>query len=261
MQTLEFHRSFLVFELDLDLKDAKTVADTRQNTHNRPRIQIDCRCQITDPAGKTTEYFLGESCKQERVGVTREVGVFLQPNADFRPVLSTEYAMFFRSWEKNDRGVMLEPASLGPQPERQVVKADVAFYSHGLKLSYAEGTILSTPEEIIEATDAGAPLVARTEYQVAGYDVLLEYPILTMNVSEKHVSYQTDTGPVLFPELGQPHENIPASFWLAFSAFNAPDWIEFIVQKPTSVGENISVNHYSEIVQIDGCKNSVIKLA
>lgn len=260
MKTLEFHKSFITFELDLDKKAAKTVVDTRQNTHNRPRIQIDCRCQITDPSGKTTDYFLGESCKQERVGVSREVGVFLQPNADFRPVFSDEYAMFFRSWEKNNRGVMLDPPSLGPQPERQVVNADEAFYSHALKLKYADGVLLSTAEEIIQATDDGAPLVARTEYQVAGYNVLLEYPIFTMNVSEKHISYQTDTGPVIFPELDQPHDNVPASFRLAFSAFNSPDWIEFIIQKPTPVSDDISVNHYSEIVQIEACKNSIIKL-
>ena len=44
--------------------------------------------------------------------------------------------------------------------------------------------------------------------------------------------------------------------FLAFSAFNNPDWIEFIIQKPTPISRGLSVNHYSEIVQPD-CANSL----
>jgi len=259
MKVLAFPRSFLVFEVDFDRKPPKTVSDFRQNKHNRARIQIDCRCQITDRGGNATDYFLGESCKTERVGVPRDVGLFIQPNADFRPVMSEEYSVFFKSWDKNDKGVMLQPPSLGPQPERQVVKTNEAFYRYAIRPAHVEATPLSDVKEIIQATDDGKPLVARTEYAMAGYRILLEYPVFTFNVSEKHQSYQTDTGPVIFPELDKPHERVPDSFRLAFSAFNAPDWIEFIVQKPTSVGNGISVNHYAESVQINGCKNSILR--
>ena len=84
-------------------------------------------------------------------------------------------------------------------------------------------------------------------------------PVVTLNVSEKFQGYQTDTGPVLFPDLAQPHTQPLDMFWLAFCAFNSPDWTEFIVQQPTPVGAGISVNHYSESRWVEG-RNSLIAL-
>lgn len=259
MLVLDFGRSFFWFEIDFEKKPPKTVSDARQNTHNRARIRIDCRCELTTPTGQTTEYFLGEACKTERVGVGRDVGIFTQPNADFRPVLSADYALIFKSWDKNDKGVMLVPPSLGPQPERQVIATQDAFYRHGFLLHPVEGVELTTVDAVIQATDAGQPLVARTAFDVAGYHVVLDYPVVTLNVSEKFQGYQTDTGPVLFPDLAQPHTQPLDMFWLAFCAFNSPDWTEFIVQQPTPVGAGISVNHYSESRWVEG-RNSLIAL-
>ena len=257
MNVVDFHRSFIFFEIDFDKKPPKTVTDMRQNKHNRARIQIDCRCQITNAQGKSTDYYLGESCKTERVGCAREVGIFMDPNADFRPVMSEESAVFFKSWDKNDKGVMLQPPSLGPQPERQVVDPREAFYRHALQIRHASASLLADAKEIVRATDDGQPLVARTEYPMAGYRVLLEYPIFTFNASERTLFFQTDTGPVVFPELTQPHTRVEDTFRLAFCAFNSADWIEFLIQKPTPVGNGISVNHYSASLQISGCWNSI----
>ena len=38
---------------------------------------------------------------------------------------------------------------------------------------------------------------------------------------------------------------------LAYSAFNVPDWIEFLVRGPTRLTDDISVWHYSEPVRRD----------
>lgn len=251
LPVLDFYRSFFFFEIDFAKKPPRTVSDARQNTHNRARIRIDCRCAITTAAGQTTEYYLGEACKTERVGVDRNLGIFTQPNADFRPVLAQDYALIFKSWDKNDKGVMLTPPSLGPQPERQVIPTQEAFYRHGFMLTPLDGVILPEAQDVIAAADAGQPLVARTVFQVAGYQVTLDYPIVTLNVSEKFGSFQTDTGPVLFPELTVPHTNPIETFRLAFCAFNGPDWTEFIIQKPTPIGHGLSVNHYAETQTVD----------
>lgn len=256
MKILDFNLSFFFFEIDLVAKPPKTVSDFRQNRHNRARIRIDCRCTITRPNGRSADYYLGESCKTERVGCSKEVGLFNQPNADFRPVYSPDDMVIFKSWDRNHKGVMLVPASLGPQPERQVIKPSEAFYRHRLALKYSQAAELKGPRKIIAACDAGLPLVARTEFRKAGFRVLLEYPIFTLNVSEQHQYYQTDTGPVIFPELTKNTKRVAETFRLAFSAFNSPDWTEFIVQKPTPIGKGLSVNHYSEGVQVD-CKNSI----
>ena len=258
MKILDFYRSFVVFELDFEKHPPKTVSDMRQNLHNRARIRIECRCQITDPSGDSTEYFLGEGTKSERVGASRDLTIFTQPNAEFRPIMSDQDTILLKSWDKNDKGVMLVPASLGPQPERQVIKTSDAFHKHYFQLKYTEGTVLADAKAVVQATDAGQPLVARTEYTQAGHRVVLDYPVWTMNVSERYVAYQTDTGPVIYPDFAQPCDRIVERFWLAFCAFNEPNWIEFIVQKPTPIGDGISVNHFSEMVWIDDCKNTVI---
>ena len=257
MNILDYNRSFFFFEMDWVAKPPKTVSDKRQNQHNRARIRIDCLCKITRPNGKSTSYYLGEACKTERVGCGKKVRLFIQPNADFRPVYSEhEDMIIFKSWDRNNKGVMLKPASLGPQPERQIIKTKDAFYRHRLLLQHVQAVKLKNVRQIIAAADAGKPLVARTEFQRAGFRVLLEYPIVTFNVSEKHLFYQTDTGPVIFPELTKATKRVGESFRLAFSAFDSPNWIEFIVQKPTPIGKGLSVNHYSEFVQVD-CRNSI----
>lgn len=260
MHILDFHRTFLFFEIDFETKPPKTVSDNNQNTHNRARIRIDCRCQLTDPHGQVTDFYLGEACKTERVGVNRQTGIFTQPNSDFRPVLSETHALFFKSWDKNDKGLMLVPATLGPQPERQVVSTEEAFYRSRLHITHVDGNVLEDADAVIAAADKGLPIVARTEFRVAGYQVLLDYPVVTLNVSEKYNAFQTDTGPVLYPELHLPHTNPLETFRLAFCAFNALDWTEFIIQKPTPVGAGISVNHYSETVTV-AARNLLIATA
>ena len=257
MKILDFHRSYVVFEMDLEGFPPRTVSDLRQNTHNRTRIRIDCRCQVTEPSGKAVDYYLGECTKTERVGVGRDLGIFTQPNGDFRPIMSEEHSLLIKSWDKNNKGVMLDPPSLGQQPERQIVKTSEAFWKHQFMLNETEGRALKDAGQIIEAADAGSPIVARTEYSASGYGIVLDYPVKTINVSERHMAYQTDTGPVAYLDVSRPLDRVVEGFWLAFCAFNGPDWVEFIVQKPTLVGDGISVNHYSEPAWVDGCVNTL----
>ena len=168
MQVLDYHRSCFMFEMDFVAFPPKTVTDRRQNLHNRARIRIDCRCTITDEDGSRCDFYLGESCKTERVGADRALGIFTQPNADVRPVMSEEETLILKSWERNDRGVMLTPPSLGPQPERHVIPTREAFHDHRFMLACAEGAMLDTPSAVVEAVDAGSPLVARTAFTSGG---------------------------------------------------------------------------------------------
>ena len=257
MQVLDYHRSYFMFEIDFEAFPPKTVTDSRQNLHNRARIRIDCRCVITGEDGSRVDFYLGESCKTERVGADRSLGIFTQPNADFRPVMSEEETLIMKSWERNDRGVMLTPPSLGPQPERHVIATGEAFHGHRFMLRHEEGIALETPSEVVAAVDAGSPLIARTEFASGGYRVELEYPVFTINVSERYDFFQTDTGPVLYPDLDKPFSSLADSLYLAFSAFNRPDWIEFIVQRRTPVAKGVTVNHYSESVITDST-NTII---
>lgn len=253
---LDFNRSFIFFESDFEAHPPKTVSDLRQNVHNRARIRVDCHLALTNPQGQVFDYYLTEACKTERVGSDRELGIFTQPNADFRVIMSELDTLIVKSWPQQGKTVMLDPPSLGQQPERQLIDTST-FWKHSFKMNPIEVKELSAPMDVVEAVDAGLPVVARTEYESNGYGIVIDYPVATINVSERHVFFQTDTGPVIYADFSQPVESNPEAFLLAFSAFNSPDWIEFIVNKPTPIAEGIAVNHYSESVWVDGCLNSI----
>ena len=74
--------------------------------------------------------------------------------------------------------------------------------------------------------------------------------------------FQTDTGPILLPDFSTDREieRFIERFDLAYSAFNNPDWAEFIVNVPTQLYEEISVNHYSQPRRAENTRNSVIAL-
>jgi len=254
---IDYERSFIVFESHFVKFPPKTVSDLRQQAHNRARIKIDSLCRVTDRKGVTRNYYLGEACKTERVGAGKDLGIFTQPNADFRPILSEEDSIFIKSWDKNDKGVMLDPPSLGAQGERQSVIAREAFWKHRFILKHRDAEVLDSIPAILEAADAGKPVFGRTEFAKDGYKFLLEYPIKTLNVSEEHTAFQTDTGPVIYPDFAGEVKYTSEGFYLAFIGYNRFDWAEFIVNVPTPAAPGISVNHYSRNAWID-CTNRLL---
>ena len=48
---------------------------------------------------------------------------------------------------------------------------------------------------------------------------------------------------------------------LAFAAFNARDWAEFIVLAPIPLAEGLAVNHYSKVRRIEGMRNAIVEVA
>jgi hypothetical protein len=78
----------------------------------------------------------------------------------------------------------------------------------------------------------------------------MECPVKTMNVSLEKELYQVDTGPIAFPDLTKRYERWIESLRLAFVAFNAPHFADFVVEQPTPVIENgqevCKIHHYSK---------------
>lgn len=254
MKMLDFTRSYVFFESDFEANPPQASSDLRQNVHNRARIHIDCHLRLTAPDGATTDYYLSEACKSERVGADMGLGIFTDPNADFRIIMSDVDTIIIKSWDRNDKGVMLDPPALGPQPERHSIDTS-SFWKYRFLVNQAEVAELATPDEVVEAVDQGRPVAARTEYISDGHGVVLDYPVTTINVSERHRSFQTDTGPVIYVDFSKPIESKAEALWLAFAAFNSSNWIEFVVNRPTPLAPGISVNHYSDITRVTGCTN------
>ena len=124
------------------------------------------------------------------------------------------------------------------------------------------GRVLDTPDQIVAAAMAGRHLVGQTHYTAPdGSSVEMEYPIKCLNISEVDHFYQTDTGPVLWPDFGTGwSENAITTLRRAFIAHNSPGWAELIIETPTAANQRISVNHYSRSERLDGVSNRVVEL-
>jgi hypothetical protein len=244
MQTIDFARSFFTFRIDHNKKPPATASHKARYTLNNARIPIECRCRITEKAtGGEKEFSLGASCKTERVGV--EEGIWTQPNADFAPIFSSERFLVIKTFDHAGRKVMLYPESLGEQPHRQIGDVADAFDSVRIDHKYVEAETLDSAPAIVNAVLENRPLVATTTLQNDRYTAVVEYPIKTINANERDWTYQTDSGPVLVPDLSRPPEKLIDGLELAYSAFNCRDWIEFLVRAESAVGQGVEVMHYS----------------
>ena len=114
---------------------------------------------------------------------------------------------------------------------------------------------VTTFEEIALATHQARPLVAVTEIgnEETGLSATIECPVKTMNIREHDRCYQVDTGPVAWPDLSRRRERLVDLLSLAFVAFNAPHFADFVIEAPTTVGEgdaSSEVYHYSKLISL-----------
>ncbi len=259
MTVPDFAASYLTFRIDWNLKPSLTSSHRPPFTLNNARIQIESSCVVSDRAsGEAQTFVLGASCKTEYVGVDRDI--WTTPNADFCMILSADSFLILKSWDRNNKGVMRYPASLGEQPERQSGSVGDTYERVSINLRPLRAQRLDSAKAIVQATLAGDLLVGRCAFDLHDrYDIELHFPIKTMNANERDWIYQVDTGPLLFPELSaEPHRWID-SFRLAYIAFNRADWAEFILQVPTPLSERISVNHYSRTLQLK-TRNTIFRV-
>jgi hypothetical protein len=255
----DFDRSYIRWRIDTTKKEAVTVSKKLPMTLNVVRIALECRVLITERATNlTTEYVLGTSCKTEQVSVTE--GIWHQPNADFCVIAARQEFMAVKRWDRADKGVLRYPPTLGAQPERQVEDPRKAFDGFSIDVALRPGRILSSIDEILEVLPSNAPVASHTEYEVSGYHVLIEYPVKTVNYSERERYYQVDTGPVLLPDFRGRHARMIERLRLAYVAHNCPDWTEFIVNVPTPLTDDIKVHHYSQSQRIEGTTNRLIEI-
>lgn len=252
-QVTDFYRSFLRFRIDLNITQPRTVSQPPPFTLNNARFPLECVLRLSQPVaqgGKTTQYVLGSSCKAEQVHVTENV--WHDPAADMCLVASPDEFLVIKSWDRNNRGVMLSPPTLGEQPERQVGRCSDAFTALNLTHKFSTASVLATTEEIVDAVLSDRPLVSQTEYELEnGMRVFLEYPVKVVNASEREMFYQVDTGPVLIPDVAS-FDGVHEISMLrqAFMAHNTLNCTEMLMNVPTAIGGGLSVNHYSKVVKV-----------
>ncbi len=257
MKIVDFSRSFLTFRIDTEKKPTRTGSHRPPYTLNNARIQLECVCTISDQSGYREEFALGASCKTERVGVEQDI--WTEPNADFVPIFGRERFMNLKAFSQVGQTVKLYPPSLGDQPERQVGLISEALDDGRIDIERCEGEVLSSTEQIVASVLANEALIARTQLITPRYHVTLEYPVKTINVNERDWVFQTDTGPVLLPDCDLEPDDLISGMELAYSAFNGPDWIEFLLRVPTPITGDISVHHYSQPVRWDA-NNQLVRM-
>jgi hypothetical protein len=120
--------------------------------------------------------------------------------------------------------------------------------------------LLPDAQAICEATFTGDPLVGITTIRRDRYEAAIEYPVKTMNANERDWVYQTDTGPVLFPDLDAEPQDLHERLEVAFEAHNDPGWVQFIVRRPTRITDGVEVYHYSDSIRLDDVENALYRI-
>lgn len=223
-------------------------------TENQVRFWVESRMRFIDEKNKIIEdYYQCGSCKSEDTFADRNL--FLEDNYDFTPVFGPEYGVIFRHKSYlNDN-------------YKTCAKAEDMWKGQTYKLKEAEYIkVLENNEAIREATHNSIPIVAQTEIynEEEGLRAIIEYPVKTMNIHDVKNLYQTDTGPVLLPDLCRKYERVVDSIQLAFVAFNTPEFADFVIEQPTPIikdGNKLcKVYHYSKIVSLKA-KNTLFAVS
>ncbi len=210
---------------------------------NAVRLWIESRTTITDLANdKSQVFYQCGSCKSENTFAEKDL--FKTDNYDFLPILGDQEWLIFR------RTAHVSPSYRLVQPE--IIQPTI-WGEPDLKLRYAsQVSELKSFPEIRDATAQGKPIVAQTElhHEENGLKAVIEYPVKTMNIGLEKSMYQIDTGPVAYPDLSKKFERPIECLSLAFVAFNAPDFADFLIEQPTPEDSNEKglpqTYHYSQ---------------
>jgi len=204
---------------------------------NNVRFWVESRT-ILFSGDRTYECLQLGSCKSENT--FGEKDLFLADNYDFLPILGPDdqWLIFRRRNRITEDYRRLQREVWGPAVRKLKYGRTVA--------------VLDSFAAIRDATVAGIPLVSRTELvdRASGRRAVIEAPVKTMNIQPEERLYQIDTGPVAYPRLSEPFDPPIDALQLAFVAFNAAHFADFVVEQPDPVVEDgvekTKVFHYSQ---------------
>ena len=260
MKVLDFARSTMVFRIDLDTVAPRTLSHEPPYRMNNARVQIDGLCRVTELAnGRVHTFVLGCDCKTERVGA--DADLFLEPNADFIPIFSDDAFMHLKTFARAGTVAAAWPPGSGEQGDRLTTSIAGTFDRVHLDLVERDGECLAEAGEIVDAVLANELLVGIHRFANERYAAEIEYPVKTINANERDVVYQTDTGPILLPDLERNPDDLLTGLELAFTASKAPDWAQLIIRTRTPIADGVEVYHYSRSVRMDGIANELYRLS
>jgi len=221
--------------------------------YNTVRFWVESRMRFIDAkTNKIEDYYQCGACKSEYTFAEKDL--FKEDNYDFIPVFGPEYGIIYR------RKAYYTP------DYKSCPLAENMWEGQNYKLKEPKSfLVLDSNEAIRKATNEALPIVAQTEIfnEDTGLRAIIEYPVKTMNINDAMDLYQTDTGPVLLPNLSKRCDKTVDSIDLAFAAFNVPHFTDFVIETATSInekeGKDVLVYHYSKIISLPA-KNTLFAL-
>lgn len=219
---------------------------------NSVRFWVESRTRIITKDGVSTDYYQCGSCKSENT--FHEKDLLKEGNYDFLPI-----------WGGGNWLVFRRTAGLNAE-YRNIYEPEKLWGVPTLKLrEVADAIVLESWADIRDATADAMPIVTQTELhdESTGLTAVIECPSKTMNISIDLEKYQVDTGPIAFPDLTQVYEQQIGCLRLAFIAFNAPHFADFVIEQPTPVDaeqpDGVQVHHYSKPFSLQA-KNTLFAL-
>lgn len=217
---------------------------------NNVRFWVESRTVLID-GEQRHEFLQFGSCKSENT--FGEKDLFYGDNYDFLPILADDgnWLIFRRKNRLTSDYRMIKKEVWGPANSK-------LKFGHKVR-------VLDSFEAIRDATAAGVPLVSRTELadEQTGLRAILEAPVKTINIQPGRKLYQIDTGPLGLPDLGRRHEPPVDCLRLAFVAFNAPHFADFVIEQPTPIledgQERARVFHFANPISLPA-KNSLLAM-
>jgi len=215
---------------------------------NNVRFWVESRTILIE-GNQSWEFLQFGSCKSENTFAEKDL--FSADNYDFLPILGDdENWLVFRRKNRITEDYRSLKEKIWGAADRKLKPA-------------SQVTVLDTFEKIRDATAEGTPLVSRTELTnpESGLRAIIEAPVKTMNIQPEKQQYQIDTGPVCLPDLSKLYAPKVDCLKLAFVAFNAPDFADFVVEQPEAVleegVERYQIFHYSKPISLPA-KNSLL---
>lgn len=236
---------------DLHVVDYSNSYILTMGDWNNIRIQIECSLLLIGKKNRVmAEYYLCSNCKREKCFSKGGI-LFLDNNYDFHPIFTGHRKVI----------IMKKRVMTSVQPTISI-EDDSLFggFNIHIKNLKCEPADLVNREGLISQVRNMRYLVARNIIRVEEYSpfyAIVEYPVKTINVRDAGVVwYQTDTGPILFPDFDKfDLKNIDNFVTVAFCAFNRQKGANFLIEVPkvieTKNDEKYQVFHFNKRIITD----------
>ena len=216
---------------------------TSTRVQHTPRMQLAAACRVIRD-GETRDYFLSEPCVAEAMYQPHDL--VHRPPCEFMMIMSSKgefafaklYADLARNQSESHQtgGVMSTHDGLGAKV------VDLACHLTPV----ADARPLHGYDQVRQAILSGQRLNARSLLVSADGEgqVILDYPLKTVNIANDRQAWQIDAGPILLPNLGAAQPWSVAGLRPGYLVCNAPDWVEWTCRAVLPSDEREPGSHF-----------------